>query len=177
MRYRDAFKEKAVGCLLVGGLAISIVSAIALYMLSLGGFLRGTYTREPVTNRITDAGTLNLVPLVLLFLTVGVLMCLTGLGYGLWVVASQNKGPRQTVPHFRILARYAYDGPIMKTADWEIEAAERPRFYVKGMTPDGAVAEYETVIDVFYQAGEGMVGEAELQGRWLGKFIPYIGSA
>ena len=171
-----AFKEKTVGCLLVGGLVIAIISFGLLWVFSVSGIYRGTYTRTPVTNEITDAGTLNLVPLTILGIVVGLLMMFGGLGYAFWTMSREKHGPRRTEENFRVIARYCYDRTMqLITSEWDIEVADRPKFYVRGMFENGVVGEFETTIEVYYQAGEGMVGEAELQGKWLGRFVPYIG--
>jgi len=167
-----------VGWLLVGGFAITIISGILLWMFSVAGIYRGTYTRTPITNQITDPGTLNLVPLTILGIVVGLLMMFGGLGYGFWTMSTEKSGQRKTISNFRVLARYCYDRTQqLLTSDVDIEIADRPRFYVRGVQPDGVVGEFETTIEVYYQAGEGMYGEAELQGKWLGRFVPYIGMA
>jgi len=171
-----AFKEKTVGCLLVAGLVLTIVSFGLMWLFSVAGIYRGTYTRTPVTNQITDAGAMNLVPLTILGVAVGVGMMIGGVGYGLYTIKREHQGPRRTVPNFRVLARYCYDRDMqLITADWDIDVADRPKFYVRGVFEDGTVGEFQTTIEVYYQSGEGMTGEAEIQGKWLGRFVPYIG--
>jgi len=171
-----AFKEKTVGCLLVAGLVVTVTSLGLLWIFSVAGIYRGTYTRKPITNEITDAGTLNLVPLAILGIAVGVGLMFGGLGYAFYTMSRQHKGPRRTVSNFRVLARYCYDRTMqLITAEWDIDVADRPKFYVRGMFEDGVVGEFETTMEVYYQAGEGMTGEAEIQGKWLGRFVPYIG--
>ena len=177
MRYKGAFEEKSVGCVLVSGCLVSIFALFFSYLFGVAGVFRGTFTRTPGTNKITDAGTLNLVPITFMFLAIGVLMMVGAIGYGLFKSGTERKGTRNVEPNFRVLARYAYDGPQLITAEWDIEAAEKPRYYVRGVTHASLVIELETTVEVFYQAGEGMVGEAEIQGRWLGRFVPYIGEA
>ena len=173
-----AFKERLVGWLLVLGLIVTIVSGILFWMFSVAGIYRGTYTRTPITNEITDVGAMNFVPLTILGIVVGLGMMFGGVGYGLWSAARQRTGGRRLIAHFRVLARYCYDrSQNLITAEYDIEVADRPRFYVRAVTPDGVVGEYETSEQVYFQAGEGMSGEAELQGQWLGRFTPYIGEA
>ncbi len=175
-RELGAGKEKTVGCLLVFGLVLTILSCILLWVFSVAGVYRGTYTRTPITNVITDAGTLNYVPLTILGIVVGLVMMFSGLGFAFFTMSREKKGPRRTVSNFRVVARYCYDRTMqLITADWDIDVADRPKFYVRGMFEDGLVGEFETTLEVYYQAGEGMVGEAEVQGKWLGRFIPYIG--
>jgi hypothetical protein len=173
-----AFKERIVGWLLVCGFAVTVISGILTWVFSVAGVYRGTYTRTPITNEINDAGSLNFVPLTILGIVVGVGMMAAGVGYGLYTMSRSRSGPRKVVPNFKVLARYCYDGgQNLITSDWEVEAAENPRFYVRGVLDNGVVGEFETSTQVYFNAGEGMVGEAELQGQWLGRFIPYIGAA
>lgn len=175
MRHKSAFEEKTVGCVLASGCGVSVLAIGLIWLFSVAGIYHGTFTREPVTNRITDAGTLNLLPLMILLLVVGVLLIGGAIGYGLWRNANDAKGARVVQPQLRILSRMCYEKGILLTTDIDIEMAERPRFYVRAQYPNGEVDELECVMEVFYQAGEGMVGEAEIQGRWLGRFTPYIG--
>jgi hypothetical protein len=162
-----------VGCLLIGGAGIAVISFGLMWVFSVAGIYRGTYTRTPVTNEITDAGTLNLVPLMLTFAVIGILMFIGGLGYGFWIVKQEKEGPRQQISNFRVMARYAYDKEGYHLVDDEqIEFANSPRFYVRGQQPNGVTSEYEASEAVWRQCGEGMYGEAELQGKWLGRFTP-----
>ena len=79
------------------------------------------------------------------------------------------------MPYAKVISRYVYENGRMVIAEWEIEALERPRYYVKILWPDGSVDELETAESVWRNCGEGMFGEAERKGRWLGRFVPYIG--
>jgi hypothetical protein len=175
MKHQGATQEKAVGCVLAGGVVLCVVAGILIWVFSVAGVYRGTYTRTPITNEITDPGTLNLVPLCILLLAVGVLMVGGAIGYGLLHTSKARAGVRRVEPYLRVLARYGYDGGHMIHDFYEFEAADKPRYYVKAVTQHGVVHEFETTPEVFGQAGEGMVGEGEIQGQWLGRFVPYIG--
>jgi hypothetical protein len=173
---KEALQQKAIGWTMVAGLILAVSSFGLAWMFGLSGFVSGTYNREPGTNRITDAGTLNLVPLMIFGMAAGVLMMIGALAYGFWIVRNEKTGPRDVVSHFRILARYAYDGPLMIHEEYEIESARKPKFYVRGQFPSGETVEFETSEEVYRTAGEGMVGEAEVQGKWLGRFVGYVGA-
>jgi hypothetical protein len=174
---KDALQQKTVGCLMLGGAIISVVSLGLMWVFGVSGVYRGTYTRTPITNEITDAGTLNLVPVTLVFFVLGLLMVGSGLAYGFWVVKQEREGPRQVAKNFRILARYAYDRSGYHLFDDQmVDAADRPRFYVRGVLPDGTSSEFEASREVWFQCGEGMYGEVELQGKWIGRFTPYVGT-
>lgn len=171
----DPTKEKAVGCALAGGFAITVISGILMWVFSLAGVFRATYTREAVTNRITDAGTLNLLPLMISIFAIGLLLMLGSVGYGLLYNSRLGSGPRRKVEDALILSRYALNPNGDFLSDWELEGAEDPRFYVRMRTPDGKVGEYPVASETYFNCGEGMAGEAEIQGRWVGRFTPYIG--
>jgi len=171
----DPTREKLVGCSLVGGAVLMVASLFLAWVFGTAGVYRGTYTRTPVTNQINDAGTLNLIPMALLFFTVGLVLCIVAVAYGLVYNGRQTSGPRRTVEDALILSRYALSRNGSMLSDWELEAAERPKFYVRMRMPDGSVSEYPVAPETYFNCGEGMAGEAELQGKWLGRFTPYIG--
>ncbi len=161
---------------MIGGAVVSVVSFGLMWVFGVAGIFRGTYTRTPVTNEITDAGPMNLMPLMFTLAVIGLLMFLGALGYGFWVVKTEKEGPRERAENFHVLARYAYDkAGYHMVDDAQIEFADRPRFYIRGVMPNGVASEYECSEEVWRQAGEGMYGEAEIQGKWLGRFIPYVG--
>ena len=80
MFVKEVLQQKTIGFVMVGGSILFCCSGLLMIPMGFGGVFRGTYTREPVTDRITDAGTLNLVPMLFLFMTLGVIMALGGLG-------------------------------------------------------------------------------------------------
>jgi len=174
----EPFKEKTVGCFIAAGAATIVCSLGLAWLFSVAGIYRGTASREPGTNRIVDAGTLNYVPLTITFVGLGVLMVAAGLGYGIWLNANRATGPRKVWDGVRVVARYGYnrDG-IMLTSEFDLEVADDPKYYVRLLLPDGRQDEFECTPAVYFQAGEGMLGDAEVQGKWLGHFKPRIGTA
>ena len=173
----DALKQGTTGFLIIAGLVIVFCTGILMITFAMGGVFRGTYTRDPLTNKITDAGTMNWVPLTFVFFTLGIAMILGAVGYGLYNVATERRGPRQSRAA-KVLARYAFNRQgLMLVADWEIEAAENPRYYVRlDLGADLGTLECECSEQLFHQCGEGMTGTVELQGKWLGSFIPNVGA-
>jgi len=174
----ETFKQGAIGYSLLGGCALSVISLILIGMFTMGGVFRGTYTRDPFTNKITDAGTLNFVPIAFSFFALGVLLMFGAVVYGLYSSATEQTGPRKSHP-VKVLARYAFNREgLMIISEWEIEEAENPRFYVRlDFGTEMGTLECECSESIFYQCGEGMNGMAELQGKWLGSFIPYTGTS
>jgi hypothetical protein len=175
MRQKGAFAEKSVGCVLSSGCLITVIASILTWMFTMGGVLHGTLTREPGSDRITDAGDLNLVPVSIFFLAVGVFMMIGAVGYGFWRNSQDRVGDRRVEQNLKVLARYVYESGRLLTSDWEIEGADNPRYYIRAMYANGVSEELETTPEVYFQCGEGMFGEAEIQSRWLGRFTPYIG--
>lgn len=172
----NPFKEKVVGCLLVAGIAVILGSGLFTWLFAASGVFTGVYTREPGTDKITNPGNLNLVPLTITFALVGVVMVAGALGYGIYLNNHVDHGIAATLDQCQVIARYAMD-PVgnMMTDDYQIEGCERPRFYVRLQTGAGKSTEYECARGTYDQCGEGMWGEAELKGHWLGRFTPYIG--
>jgi hypothetical protein len=167
----DSLRQGATGVVLIGGFALSGVAAILMLVFAMGGVFRGTYTREPLTNKITDAGTLNWVPLTFLFFCFGLILIVGAVVYGLYTSATERSGPRESHP-VKVLAKYG----TMLVAAWEIEGAENPRYYVRlDFGGNLGASECECSETVFNQCGEGMTGMAELNGKWLGSFVPYMG--
>lgn len=99
-----------------------------------------------------------------------------GIGYMIWRDRRPEAGTRRTVAGAYVITRCGYEKGRLITSDYDFDVAERPRFYVTLQLPDGTRGEFETVKEVYFNAGEGMTGEAELKGRWLGRFLPYVGT-
>lgn len=176
MKLRSTTQEGLVGVLLVAGFLVSAISLGFGWMFGVAGVYRGTYTRDTLHNdKITDAGAMNLLPVTLVFLVIGLLMFAGGLALGFGVISCHKKGPQKQIDYFRILARFATSRSGALLSDWELENADRPRFYVRATYPNAHVEEYEVAPEMYLQCGEGMVGQAEIQGRWIGRFTPYIG--
>ena len=165
-----AAKEKGIGCLMAGGLTLTIVSVVLIGIQIVMGLSQGPSK---------DHGSgLDFFHLSLMGAALGILMLVGGLAFGIYAERTQNQGPRQTEANFRVLSRLCLDKNFqLLISDTDIEFANKPKFYIRGMLENGMVGEFETTLEVFYNAGEGMTGEAELQGKWLGSFIPYIGES
>ncbi len=171
----DPTKEKLVGCALAGGALLSFCSLPLMWMFAMAGVFHGTATRTPGTDRITDAGDLNLIPLMISVFTVGLLFMGAAVAYGLLYNTRQNKGPRTVIADALVLSRYAMNKQGAFLSDFDLEAADDARFYVRMRTPDRRVGEYPVAPETYFNCAEGMLGEVELQGRWVGRFTPYVG--
>lgn len=171
----DPTKEKLVGCALAGGALIAFCSLPLMWVFALSGVFRGTMTREAGTDRIVDAGTLNYVPLMITIFVVGLALMSGAVWYGLVYNKNLARGPHRVIADALVLSRYAMTKQGDFLSDWELEGAEDPRFYVRMRTPDGKVGEYPVAAETYFNCAEGMPGEVELQGRWVGRFTPYVG--
>lgn len=171
----DPTREKLASCALAGGAVICVVSAFLTWVFTMAGVFHGTATREPGTDRIRDAGTLNLVPLMITFFAIGLILMSVVVFYGLIYSKRVTKGRRQVIEDALVLSRYALSRSGDMLSDWELEGAENPKFYVRMRTPDGKVGEYPVAAETYFNCAEGMPGEVELQGRWVGRFTPYVG--
>lgn len=173
----DPKREKLTGLALVVGAILTICGCLSTLIFGMGGVFRATYTRTPVSNEITDLGPMAWIPSSIGWTAVGMFMLGGAVLYMGWYDRQSRKGPRQVIENARVLSRYG----ISKTGDmlnssWEFEFADSPRYFVRLQTSPRDTAEYECDAPVFWQCGEGMYGEAEVQRRWLGRFTPYIGT-
>jgi hypothetical protein len=111
------------------------------------------------------------------FPVVGFLMYVGGLFYGIHSEKTEYSGARHIIQHARIIARYGItrDTHRMVTDESEYEFLDRPKYFVKILTPNEGSIEYQCRQEVFFTCGEGMIGDAEVQGQWLGSFRPYMG--
>lgn len=165
-----ASKEALIGRLMAGGLVLTIVS------FGLIGIQVAVSVIKGPSGGSSASSLLDFFHLTLLGAVAGILMMVGGLAYGIYSERTQNEGTRQTEPNFRVLSRVCLDKNFqLLITDIDIEYADKPKYYVRGMLHNGLVGEFETTLAVFYNAGEGMTGEAEIQGKWLGSFVPYIG--
>jgi hypothetical protein len=157
-------RDTIIGWFMFGGLVMMFVCGLGTYFLAVGGGMGGL-----------DITSIFLV--VRWFPVVGLLMYLSGLAYGIHSEKTELTGNRKVLQQCRILARYAIAGADfrMVTDESEFEFLDRPKFYVKVLSPVEGSVEYQCRHEVFLNCGEGMMGDAEVQGQWLGAFRPYMG--
>ncbi|OWU66332.1 MAG: hypothetical protein CBB60_000040 [Armatimonadetes bacterium Cent15-Ar3] len=173
---KEKSKQYVLGCTILFGISLAICSGGLGYMFSVSSVYRATYTREPVTDKITDMGTGSLVPLTLTGIFLGVCIAIGGLVYGYLQEKNKNQGARLVLPSSRIIARFAIDkNGLLITDETSFEFQEKLRFYVRVLSPTEGSLEYECAEPLFYQCGEGMIGDVEITGRWIGAFRPYLG--
>jgi hypothetical protein len=173
----NPLKEKTVGCTLVAGIVICACGGFFSLLFGIGGVFRGVASREPGTDRIVDAGTLNWVPTTFSIMGVGVFLALGSIVYGLYYSNRGSlKGPRQVIENAKVLSRYAVTKEnVYLTDPVDFDYHEGLVYCVQLQTNHYDKFEYRCSPEVFWQCGEGMYGEAEIQGKWIGRFTPYIG--
>lgn len=166
----DPTKERLLGWLIYGGCGLFVIGlgGLLLTLLFSFGVMMGASGEGPVGNVI--------VGFTIFCLVGGIVAGVTGLVVGHVFNARIHSGPRSTLPHAFIVGKFALDedqNPVIST--WEWTERDDLRFFVRMRTDRQRVSEYECHKDVFFLCGEGMTGQAEVQGRWLGRFTPYIG--
>lgn len=172
---KDTRKQKMIGIGLFGGIALLICGGLLTWVLSMGSVFRATYTRDTLRNdAVTDIGVGAYVPWGVLIMAIGALSAVTAVVYGLMQVKGQNSGPRRIIPNCRIVARFAADKTgVLYTEPGQIEFIDNLKFCVRMVSQMEGSVEYECSEEVFWSCGEGMVGDAEFQGKWIGAFRPY----
>ncbi|HLO99756.1 MAG TPA: hypothetical protein VK171_14275 [Fimbriimonas sp.] len=156
-------RDLIIGWLMFLGIVFAVPGGIIVYFLGVGGGL----------GSIRIDGAFNILKIVP---PIGVVMYLSGLAYGIYSEKNEYTGSRRTLKQCRIIARYAITRDHrMVTDETEFEFLDRPRYFVKMLHPQEGSIEYQCVPPVFFNCGEGMMGDADVQGQWLGSFRPYIG--
>jgi len=97
-------------------------------------------------------------------------------GYAVFSGVSFNKktstGGVRMMSECYVVARFAVNEigeMIFDNFDFD---APNARYYVRLKMPDGRDEEFECAHDLVMQVGEGMIGNVQVNGRWLGSFIP-----
>lgn len=156
------------------GVAMVLFCGVGTYMFGAASVFRATYTRNPINGAINDMGPANLAMASFGGIILGLMLIGGTLIYGVLVDRNETKGEAIGIEHARVVARYALtaDG-VLHTDPDSIEHAEKPKFYVRLALPGRGSIEFRTSPDTFWNCGEGMTGTAEIQGKWLGRFLPY----
>ena len=174
---RERWRQGAVGWALVLGLLLVLGSGIAGFTLATSSVHTATASRNPNTGAIRDMGTAPEALVAFGGVILGLLLIGGALVYGVVSSGAESRGARREVPHAKVVARYVLspDG-LLHTDPNDIEMVERPKYYVRLAFPGQGSLELQTSPETFWYAGEGMTGTAEVQGRWLGRFLPYVGA-
>ncbi len=94
--------------------------------------------------------------------------------YGIALDKSSKSGPEVVEPNCRIMARYGVNAQNeIMSSDWANDS-ECFKPHVRLHSPTRGAMEFQCAFPVWDQCGEGMIGEAVIQGRWLSSFKPYM---
>lgn len=135
----------------------------------------GSGTSEILRGRMASSGSAGMA-LLGFILGAGGLGTLTFAMVSVAAIGSlEKRGVRKVDRNAKILARYAANrqGETL-VLEWQFDDPHT-KFFARVQLSDGSRVEFQCVREVFDQCGEGMTGEAQYQGRWLGYFRPYIG--
>jgi len=168
---REETRESLVGLGIFGGAILVICSGVLTFVSAVSGVYRATYTRDPNSGTPGDMGNSVYVWLGLAGVLFGVLICLGSIGYALFSEKNRNVGVRRTLVGIKVLARYAVTADGISYSDpADLEFLETPKLYVRLISSQDGSVEYECSEEVFMLCGEGMTGDAEIQGGWIGAF-------
>jgi len=165
----DEGRQKAVGCLVLAGAVMVVVGGLLTIMLFGGASLRmeQSHGQDPSMLVLTGIG-----PLVIIL---GFILAISGIVWGFAINRLAMKSPPILYPNSLVLARYAMmpGTDEMMFSDFHPED-EGIRFFAQLRLPDGRTPELQCPYVVFEQLGEGMWGEATVQGDWIGAFRPTV---
>lgn len=149
-QYSEETQQKIVASCVGGGLVMVVLGPLVIVMgrlpvVMVGGFL---------------------------MIGAGIIAIAFGIVVGFMANAATKAGSEKREANCRIMARYGVDsqGDIV-TADFA-EMSDDVRTYIRLYSPTKGALEYECAYPVWCQCGEGMLGTAVTQGRWLSSFIP-----
>lgn len=168
-----AKSEQTLGCLMWTGFAMLPIGVILLMMATFGAMGRFGLSGA------RDVSGVLFIGLAVGFIIIGLALSLGTLIWGT-IAAKREYKPRgklMTIQGVRIIQRFGYtrDG-VLLSSEWEWEHRDDVDFFVKMHLPDGRVEEFMTRPEVFAACGEGMLGTALVDGKWLGGFTHTIGA-
>lgn len=163
--------EGALGWAIVAGLVLMPIGLVLTLMFFMAGVFRATRTAG------ADAGDIVLIWIGITILLVGFLLTVGGFIYG-YLQGKREYSPSgnlRKAANVQVLVRFAYNKRgEMANDEYMWQEGDDIRFYVKLRFPNGCIQEYETTSEVYSLCGEGLKGEALIDGRWLGGFSAYL---
>ena len=171
---KDSNKQSFIGIGLFGGLVVFVCGGILTWMLSMSSVFHATATRDPLTGAVNNMGNGVYIPWGVLVMTLGALAMVASVIYGLSQARNPAKGNHQLLRGARVIARFASDKTgMLYTEAGQMEFIDGLKFYVRIVSSTEGSMEYQCAEEVFWMCGEGLEGDAEIKGRWLGSFRPY----
>ena len=155
---KDIRKQSFIGMGLFGGLLVFVCGGILTWMLSISSVLHATATRDPDTGAVNSMGNGVYVPWGILIMTLGALVAAASVIYGLVHARNPSKESHQF---------------ILYTEANQMQFIDGLKYNVRIVSASEGSIEYQCVEEVFWMCGEGLEGDAQIRGRWLGGFKPY----
>lgn len=157
----NARKENQIAWMLVLGVAIVLIGMVVT-IFAFGSAMSLKSKTPPMA--------IALGPIMVLG---GILLAGWGVFYGHFTNRKLDQGGMRFFPDCYVVGRFAYnENRDMIFSDFEEMDSPKDKFYVRIKTADGRDEEFECSRDLIVQVGEGMVGNAQAKGRWMGSFVP-----
>jgi uncharacterized protein YneR len=170
----DTHKQKQLGLIIVDGLCFSLLSGIGIYALEAGRLVFTGDAAHPTFLQSQTLLTRIMVGISMLGIATGFCITFGGLLYGIMEDKKKNLGIPRSLKKARIIARYAIDsnGNFVSN-ELQFESHKDLRYFVRMNTPGEGSLAYECAKVVFFNCGEGSVGDADIQGQWLRGYSQY----
>ncbi|MBC8065982.1 MAG: hypothetical protein H7Y17_14205 [Chlorobia bacterium] len=157
----NARRENQIAWMLLLGVAMSLMG-IFVTMMAFGSAM-GMKSKSPI-----------------FLIALGPLMVVGGIVLAGFGVFSGHRFNRKTansgvewLSNCYIVGRYGVNEVgEMVFSDFEELDSPKAKFFVRIKTSGGQDAEYECSKELVSQIGEGMMGNVQVRGRWLGSFTP-----
>ena len=161
MALMNARRENQIAWMLVLGVAV-VLAGIVTSILAFGAAMN-LRSKAPLT-----------------FIAAGPVMILLGIGLAGYAVFFGHYTNRKTasggvrfVPDCYVVGCYAVnERGEMVFEDYDLLDHPKCKFFVRLKLPDGSDAELECARELMSSIGEGLKGNAQIKGRWLGSFVP-----
>ena len=155
----NARRENQIAWMILLGVGMMIVS-IGVTILSFGS----------ATNLKSKTPIFMMVLGPLLFVG-GVALLGWGVFYGHFTNRQASSGGVRWLTDCYVVGRFAVNSNgDMVFSDFEELDHPKTKFFVQLKTPDGRQDEFECSRELIGQIGEGMIGNVQVKGRWLGSF-------
>ncbi len=164
-------QERLATFLIYGGLAAIGIGILLTLLLSLGSIVRLASVGGQ------DRAALFLPVIGPALAALGLLSLVAGFVYGVVMGRKQQAHATGNVivdPNAHVVAKFGIsDEGELLTQEWQFEREDIEITYlVKLQLTGGRIAEFQTSRETWEFCGDGMWGEATMDGLWLGRFVP-----
>ena len=156
----NARKEGQIATLLMLGVGAIIVGVLVFMFAIVIGM------------RVSGSGGMILMALGPILVVAGEVMAGIGVASGHSVNRAATNAAVVNLENCYVVARFGINETgemLFNDYDWDLP---RMRYYVRLKMPNGLDEEFECSYELLSQVGEGMVGNVQVKGRWLGSFTP-----